>query len=62
MFESMTKDLFRRARLPLDQACWQAGVDLGTAVKEYDDAGALAAGRVGWRAWGAPRDVCLRPD
>ncbi|PSC71655.1 molecular chaperone [Micractinium conductrix] len=38
MFESMTKDLFRRARLPLDQACWQAGVDLGTAVKEYDDA------------------------
>ncbi|KAL4457798.1 hypothetical protein ABPG75_012663 [Micractinium tetrahymenae] len=38
MFESMTKHLFRKARLPLDQACWQAGVDLGTVVKEYDDA------------------------
>lgn len=23
MFESMTKHLFRKARLPLDQACWQ---------------------------------------
>jgi heat shock protein 1/8 len=34
----MTVDLFRQARLPLDQACWQAGVDLGTVVKEYDDA------------------------
>lgn len=38
MFEGMTVDLFRRARLPLDQACWQAGVDLGTVVKEYEDA------------------------
>lgn len=38
MFEGMTADLFRRARLPLDQACWQAGVDLGTAVREFDDA------------------------
>lgn len=38
MFESLTIDLFRRARLPLDQACWQAGVDLGTVVKEYEDA------------------------
>lgn len=38
MFESLTKDLFRRARLPLDQACWQAGVDLGSVVKEFDDA------------------------
>ncbi|PRW56291.1 molecular chaperone [Chlorella sorokiniana] len=38
MFESLTKDLFRRARLPLDQACWQAGVDLGTAVKQHEDA------------------------
>ena len=38
MFEGMTVDLFRRARLPLDQACWQAGVDLGTAVQEYEDA------------------------
>lgn len=38
MFEGMTVELFRQARLPLDQACWQAGVDLGTVVKEYDDA------------------------
>lgn len=26
MFESLTKDLFRRARLPLDQACWQVSI------------------------------------
>ncbi|KAI3436735.1 hypothetical protein D9Q98_006150 [Chlorella vulgaris] len=38
MFEKMTKGLFRKARLPLDQACWQAGVDLGTIVREFDDA------------------------
>jgi heat shock 70kDa protein 1/2/6/8 len=38
LLESLTTGLFRRARLPLDQACWQAGVDLGTAVKEHDDA------------------------
>lgn len=38
MFEGMTADLFRRARLPLDQACWQAGVDLGAVVKEWEDA------------------------
>jgi heat shock 70kDa protein 1/2/6/8 len=36
-FEGLTADLFRRARLPLDQACWQAGVDLGTAMKEWED-------------------------
>lgn len=35
-FEGLTADLFRRARLPLDQACWQAGVDLGTALKDYE--------------------------
>lgn len=45
MFEGMTADLFRRARLPLDQACWQAGVDLGTAVAEFDDA--VRAGKKG---------------
>eukprot|EP00883_Tetradesmus_obliquus_P007855 jgi/Sobl393_1/18509/SZX73966.1 len=27
-FDSLSADLFRRARLPLDQACWAAGVDL----------------------------------
>lgn len=36
--ESLTVDLFRQARLPLDQAAWQAGVDLGTAVRARDDA------------------------
>lgn len=25
-FEGLTADLFRRARLPLDQACWQVGM------------------------------------
>ena len=34
--ESLTDHLFRRARLPLDQACWQAGVDLGTAIKDWE--------------------------
>ena len=24
-FESLSADLFRRARLPLDEACWQVG-------------------------------------
>jgi molecular chaperone DnaK len=37
-FEGLTVELFRRARLPLDQACWQAGVDLGTAVREFEEA------------------------
>jgi len=37
-FEGLTVELFRRARLPLDQACWQAGVDLGTAVGEFEEA------------------------
>lgn len=35
-FESLSADLFRRARMPLDHACWQAGVDLGTAIKEWE--------------------------
>ncbi|KAK9810103.1 hypothetical protein WJX72_004949 [[Myrmecia] bisecta] len=33
--EKMTAPLFRRARLPLDQACWQAGVDLGTVLEDF---------------------------
>ncbi|GAB4820667.1 hypothetical protein N2152v2_007713 [Parachlorella kessleri] len=36
-FEGLTTQLFRRARLPLDQACWQAGVDLGTAVRDFEE-------------------------
>eukprot|EP00887_Chlorella_sp_A99_P001468 scaffold8.g1468.t1 len=38
LFEGLTADLFRRARQPLDAACWQAGVDLGTVQKEYEEA------------------------
>jgi hypothetical protein len=29
------EDLFRRARLPLDQACWTAGVDLNQLQIDY---------------------------
>lgn len=35
-FEALSEELFRRARQPLDYACWQAGVDLGTALKEWE--------------------------
>lgn len=35
-FEALSQELFRRARQPLDYACWQAGVDLGTALKEWE--------------------------
>lgn len=35
-FEALAEDLFRRAREPVDFACWQAGVDLGTALEEYE--------------------------
>lgn len=27
-FDELSEELFKRARLPLDAACWQAGVDL----------------------------------
>ncbi|GBF90941.1 molecular chaperone [Raphidocelis subcapitata] len=30
--DGLGEDLFRRARLPLDAACWQAGVDLNEAM------------------------------
>jgi hypothetical protein len=30
--DDLGEDLFRRARLPLDAACWQAGVDLNEAM------------------------------
>ena len=53
MFEGMTAHLFRRARLPLDPACWQAGVDLGSVVREHEAAARAArkgaAGRKGSR-------------
>jgi molecular chaperone DnaK (HSP70) len=41
MFEKMTKGLFRKARLPLDQACWQVRL-------RSDVAGWLAGWLVGW--------------
>lgn len=31
-FDALCEDLYRRARLPLDAACWQAGVDLNAAL------------------------------
>jgi hypothetical protein len=34
-FDSISADLFRRARLPLDQACWTAGVDLNELQMSY---------------------------
>jgi hypothetical protein len=34
-FDSLSADLFRRARLPLDQACWTAGVDLNELQMTY---------------------------
>jgi molecular chaperone DnaK len=63
-FEGLTAGLFRRARLPLDQACWQAGVDLGTAVRDHDDA--VRAARRGGKASRAAAEaatggVQLRP-
>jgi molecular chaperone DnaK len=34
-FDNLSADLFRRARLPLDQACWTAGVDLNELQMTY---------------------------
>eukprot|EP00878_Enallax_costatus_P032537 GHUV01035765.1.p1 GENE.GHUV01035765.1~~GHUV01035765.1.p1 ORF type:complete len:501 (+),score=142.98 GHUV01035765.1:78-1505(+) len=34
-FDDLSTDLFRRARLPLDQACWTAGVDLNQLQMTY---------------------------
>jgi molecular chaperone DnaK len=33
--DQLTTDLFRRLRLPLDQACWTAGLDLNELVMAY---------------------------
>eukprot|EP01023_Acetabularia_acetabulum_P006605 TRINITY_DN12744_c0_g1_i2.p1 TRINITY_DN12744_c0_g1~~TRINITY_DN12744_c0_g1_i2.p1 ORF type:complete len:201 (+),score=39.41 TRINITY_DN12744_c0_g1_i2:29-604(+) len=33
--DKLAVKLYRRARLPLDQACWSAGVDLGTTMEQY---------------------------
>lgn len=37
MLDELSEDLFRRARLPLDAACWQAGVDLNEAMMGLAD-------------------------
>lgn len=37
MLDDMSADLFRRCRLPLDQACWQAGVDLNDLMVKYEE-------------------------
>ena len=34
-FEALSDELFRRAREPLDYACWQAGIDLGTSLEAW---------------------------
>lgn len=36
-FEGAVADLYRRMRLPLDQACWQAGIELGAPVVASKD-------------------------
>lgn len=35
--DQLSTDLFRRARLPLDQACWTAGVDLNELQMTYKE-------------------------
>lgn len=35
-FEALCDPLWRRARLPLDAACWQAGVDLYSVLSEAE--------------------------
>jgi hypothetical protein len=57
-FEQLTNDLFDRCRLPLERACWQAGVDLVAASDQ------AAASR---RKGGTPQaclqgHVCLGTD
>ncbi|GIL87150.1 hypothetical protein Vretimale_14267 [Volvox reticuliferus] len=34
--DELTQELWRRCRLPLDQACWQAGVDLNEVVGDHE--------------------------
>lgn len=35
LLDELTVELWRRCRRPLDQACWQAGVDLGTVMEDH---------------------------
>jgi heat shock protein 1/8 len=59
--EKLTAPLFRRARAPLDQACWQAGVDLGTAVRAADEARAKSGGAKSPQRRGAAAGPEIRP-
>ena len=36
LLDQLSVELFRRCRKPVDQACWQAGVDLGTIVEQHE--------------------------
>ena len=59
MFEGLTLDLFRRARTPLDQACWQVRVaGAGRCGGEGAGAGWLA----GWTSCCGPPVLLLRLD
>ena len=56
--DELSAPLFRRARLPLDAACWQAGIDLNEAVAEAErkKASLLKRGAPAWK-----REM-VRPD
>jgi molecular chaperone DnaK len=56
--DELSAPLFRRARLPLDAACWQAGIDLNEAVAEADRKRAALA-KKGAPAW---KRQMVRPD
>jgi heat shock protein 1/8 len=59
--EKLTAALFRRARAPLDQACWQAGVDLGSIVRAADEARAKSGGAKSPQRRGAAAGPEIRP-
>jgi molecular chaperone DnaK len=56
--DELSAPLFRRARLPLDAACWQAGIDLNEAVAEAERKRAALA-KKGAPAW---KRQMVRPD
>jgi molecular chaperone DnaK len=56
--DELSAPLFRRARLPLDAACWQAGIDLNEAVAEAERRRAALA-KKGAPAW---KRQMVRPD
>lgn len=37
LLDDLCADLFRRCRLPIEQACWQAGVDLGSVLEGHSE-------------------------